>query len=70
MSTLFINIIDVKPYTTKELAAMYNMSTKTFNRNIRGIRMLLGIRLGHFWNVKQVLIIFDHMGIPQRIMEQ
>ena len=70
MSNHYINIVDVKPYTTKELAAIYNMSNKTFNRNIRAIRPHLGIRMGHFWNVKQVFIIFEHMGIPHRIIEQ
>lgn len=53
----------VQPYTTKELAQIFNMSSRTLRRNIAGIRDQLGKkRMGYFFCVEQVRIIFEHMG--------
>jgi hypothetical protein len=60
----------IKPYTTKDLAPLYNMSTRTFLRNIEGIKEKLGSRKGHFYSIKQVEIIIEHMGIPYKIKEE
>lgn len=54
---------EVKPYTTKGIAHVLNMSPKTFRRNIRAIKELLGAKkMGYFWSVEQVHMIFDHLG--------
>ena len=60
----------VKPYTTKDLAPLYNMSTRTFLRNIEGIKDKLGARKGHFYSIKQVEIIIEHMGIPISLLKK
>jgi len=62
--------IAVKPYTTKELAALLNMSRSTFNRAIKAYRTQLGKRLGHNWTVVQVEIIFGIFGRPYIILEE
>jgi hypothetical protein len=59
--------LEIKPYTTQELSVLYNMSSRTFRRNIAGIKEKLGKRIGHFYNVKQVEIIMEHMGRPYEV---
>jgi uncharacterized Fe-S cluster-containing radical SAM superfamily protein len=61
--------VAIKPYTNKELAQMFNMSTRTFNRNIKAIRGQLGKRMGHFWSIPQIEIILEHMGSPYETIE-
>ena len=60
--------LEIKPYTTQELAVIYNMSSRTLRRNIAGIKDKLGKRIGHFYNVKQVEMIMEHMGRPYEII--
>lgn len=66
-----IEVTPVQPYTTKELAKIFNMSPRTFRRNIAGIKMLLGAKkMGYLYGVEQVQIIFNHMGgAPYEIIE-
>jgi hypothetical protein len=56
--------IEIKQYRTKDLAALYKMSGKTFNRNIKGIKEKLGERIGQYWNITQVETIVAHMVLP------
>lgn len=60
--------LEIKPYTTQELSVLYNMSSRTFRRNIAGIKEKLGKRIGHFYNVKQVEMIMEHMGRPYELI--
>ena len=69
MSTTILKIV-VKPYTNKDLGIMFNMSSRTLRRNIVGIKEKLGERKGHFWNIKQVEMIMEHIGRPYEILEQ
>jgi len=68
MSTVLRLVI--KPYTTKELAPIFNMSSRTFRRNIAAIKERLGARKGHFYSIKQVEMIIEHMGRPYEIIEE
>lgn len=61
--------VQIKPYTGKELSVLFNMSKRTFNRNIKGIREQLGIRIGHYWNIHQIELIIAHMGRPYQVIE-
>ena len=69
MSTMIIRIV-IKPYTNKELAPIFNTSTRNFRRDIAKIRHHLGIRNGHRWNVHQVERIMELLGRPYEIIEQ
>lgn len=47
-----IEVTPVQPYTTKELAKIFNMSPRTFRRNIAGIKMLLGAKkMGYLYEI-------------------
>jgi len=60
---------DVKRYKPKELAAIYGISLKTFNRNIKSIRESIGKRDRQQYSIIQVVKIFDHLDRPYKEYE-
>lgn len=58
-------LVQVKPYRSKELAALYNISEKTFTAWLNKIRDKLGPQVGRAWNVNQVKFMFNHFGHPE-----
>lgn len=56
--------LEIKAYTTKELAAIYDISDKTFYKWILPFKEEIGIKRGRFYNINQVRIIIDKLGIP------
>ena len=59
----------IKPYSNKDLARIFECSTKTINRNIKSLRSKLGKRNGHKWDIDQVVMIFEHLGRPYELIE-
>jgi hypothetical protein len=59
-----VNEIAIKAYNTKELAAMYGVSTKTFSSWLERFQELIGERHGYYFNALQVKIIFEKLGLP------
>ena len=57
-------IIHVKPYSLKEIAALYGISTKTLSKWIVPIKEKIGMRRGRCYTVNQVRIILDEIGLP------
>ena len=55
---------NMKPATSKELAELYGMSYRVFKNHLDSLKPYIGIRIGSFLNIKQILIIFQHMGPP------
>jgi hypothetical protein len=62
--------VTIKPYTSKELAGMFNASKSTFNRDLKPHREKLGLRLGHRWNIHQVELILALFGRPYVLIEE
>lgn len=58
------NEFDIKPYNIKELANIYGMHPRTFSTWIKPIKSKLGEKKGRYFDVKQVEMILDHLGIP------
>ncbi len=56
--------IEIRPYTAKQLAALYGVSTNTFYKWINRHKEAVGKKIGHFYTIKQVQIIFDRLGYP------
>ena len=56
--------ITVKAYTSKELAAMYGISTKTFRTWLQPHTKSIGEKQGRYFTALQVRLIFERMGIP------
>lgn len=56
--------VEVKVYSIGELAALYEISVRTMNRWLSPHAEKIGKRVGRFYSVKQVAIIFDQLGMP------
>jgi hypothetical protein len=61
--------IEVRPYTVKELCALYRMSYRSFSTCLGPIKNMIGERPGRYYTVRQVEIIFMELGIPYSINE-
>ncbi len=58
----------IKPYNKKELAALYEVTRRTFTRQILPFMSIIGIKNGRFYNVKQVVKIFNCLGYPNSML--
>lgn len=54
----------IKPYTHKELAALYGVSWLTFQKWLKPFETEIGSKNGHFYSTRQVEIIFSKLGLP------
>ena len=54
----------LKAYSLKELAGLYECSSKTMRTWLKPFEKELGPRMGHYYTPKQVKIIFERLGIP------
>ena len=57
----------VRPSTGKEMAALYGVSYNVFKKWISFFEGQIGPKLGNFYTVKQVLVIFEVLGTPASI---
>ena len=51
-------------YTLQQLAGLYGISVRTLNRWLKPFSEEIGKRNGHFYNIRQIEIIFSHLGDP------
>ena len=61
--------INVKPYTLSELAERYSVCTGTFHNWIKPFEAELGTKIGRYYSVRQVEIIFENLGYPYLFQE-
>jgi hypothetical protein len=61
--------IEVKPYTIKELCALYQICDKTLSRWLQPFRPQIGMPNGRFYTVLQVEMIFTKLGVPYVLTE-
>jgi hypothetical protein len=59
--------IEARPYSITELASLYNMTRKTMNKWLKPHMPVIGERVGRFYNVKQVLLIFELIDLPGKV---
>ena len=55
----------VKPYTVKELAALYGVSPKTLRTWLLPHKEVIGDRVSRYFTALQIQLIFDRLGLPQ-----
>jgi len=55
---------EIKPYSTKELASIYDVCDKTMKKWIKPFLAEIGEKNGRYYSVAQVKIIFDKLGVP------
>lgn len=59
-----MNTVPIKPYTHKQLAALYGVSWPTLVKWMLPYHGQIGTKVGHFYTIKQVEIIFTLVGRP------
>ncbi|MFT3979453.1 MAG: MerR family transcriptional regulator [Ferruginibacter sp.] len=64
MNTVTATDQQARPYTNKELAALYGVSTKTLRTWLLRHQQSIGPKSGRYFTSKQVRIIFDGLGEP------
>lgn len=62
--------IMVQAYMPGELSRIYNISHPTFLKWVSSIESEIGIRIGQYYNVRQVEIIFKNFGVPYTIVDK
>ena len=62
--------IPLRPYYLKELAAMYGISTKTFNRWLKPFGKIIGERRGYYFTIPQVREIFRLFEFPSVVYDR
>lgn len=60
--------VEIKPYMISELSKFYQVSDKTFRNWLKALEDKLGKRLGRYYSIKQVEIIFRELGIPKTVV--
>jgi fibrillarin-like rRNA methylase len=58
---------NVQPANTKTLAALYEVDPKVFRNWLKPFLKDIGERIGFYFTVKQVEVIFDKIGLPPKV---
>lgn len=64
---IIYEVVLVKPYSIKELCSIYNISRKTYSKWVQLFVKEVGPKLGRYYTVQQVEIIFCKLGLPYRV---
>lgn len=59
----------LKPISPAEFCSLYAISRKTLLKWLRPIEKEIGPRQGNIYNVRQVALIFEKLGIPDGLFE-
>ena len=57
--------VKIRPYTTKELCTMYEITGRTFNTWLLPFKGVIGKRMGYYYTILQVERIFEKLGSPK-----
>lgn len=56
--------LEIKPYSKKELAAIYGITPRSFSTWLKPFSNLIGRKIGKYYNINQVKMIVDKLGFP------
>jgi hypothetical protein len=62
--------ISLRPYSLKELSALYGVTSKTLLKWLRPFEEMIGKRNGNYYSIPQVRIIFSYLEIPSMISDK
>jgi len=57
--------IRIRSYSVKEVANLYGVSGKILKKWLDDYENEIGDRKGHFYNPRQMKVIFDRLGAPE-----
>jgi hypothetical protein len=63
------NITEIRPYKPTELAAMYNVSSRTFIKWLKPFQEKIGQKNGWYFSVLQVETIIACLGMPNNVID-
>jgi len=63
------HVIPLRPYSYKELTALYGISQRTMKTWLTPFMAEIGEKHSRYFTVRQVRIIFDKLGLPGTITE-
>jgi hypothetical protein len=66
LDSTIMHYAKTKRYSTRELAELYEVDPKTFRKWIKPLLCDLGERVGRYYNIYQVGIIFLALGKPYK----
>ena len=58
--------VPLQAYTTEELAYLYNITDKTFLKWLEPFKEPIGKKIGWYFNIRQVEVIFEKIGWPEK----
>ena len=67
MAEIKKEIFMLKPYSGKELRILYGITYKTFVKWLSPFKEQLGEAIGGIYNVNQVRLIIEKLGIPEKL---
>jgi hypothetical protein len=63
-NTTYSNRIEIRPCSLKELSNIYGVTVRTIKKWIAPHEKEIGNKIGRYYNVLQVKIIFEKLGLP------
>ena len=63
------NKLELKPYSKTELARIYGISVRCLNNWLDKFKTEIGEKRGRYFNVNQVRVIIEKLGLPGTIGE-
>lgn len=57
---------NITPLSCSELGELYGVHSKTFKKWIFPFKDKIGKRIGRYYSIRQVKIIFRYLGLPAR----
>jgi hypothetical protein len=70
MEMVNVNDCQVRPYTLKELTRLYGVTKPTLVSWLKPLQTAIGLKTGRYYTVKQIDIIFQHIGFPKNISDE
>jgi len=59
--------IELRAYSKKEIAELYKISGKSLKTWLDPFEKEIGPRIGRFYNPKQMKVIFEKLGVPEKM---
>jgi hypothetical protein len=56
--------IQLKAYSPREVAELYDISNRILKKWLTPFENEIGPRIGHYYSPKQMMVIFEKLGIP------
>lgn len=58
------NVFELRCYSNLQLSKLYDVDVKTFRRWLKPFATEIGTRIGQFYNIRQVSVIIEKLGMP------